>query len=241
MFLLVHSGSGSVITKEQSFPLNGGTLYFIGREKYHYTFPSNTESYVRSKLFLSSEKTRALIEMLESAEISENFNDEKIKIGALDAHGLQIAERVFDRLNQLSHSSEYYQAEFYSAVLQLIALLGESEEPAVYKATGAIQRAIDFINDNITDDINIDRICEAVYMSKYHFCRLFKKKTGMTVMEYILKTRIMMAKEMLRLSNLSITAISEACAFSSVCYFSRVFKSETGVSPLQYKKAAQPI
>jgi AraC-like DNA-binding protein len=55
-------------------------------------------------------------------------------------------------------------------------------------------------------------------------------------MDYILKTRIAMAKELLCEADMSVTEISESCGFSSISYFSRTFKNETGMSPLKYKK-----
>jgi AraC-like DNA-binding protein len=95
---------------------------------------------------------------------------------------------------------------------------------------------VEYINHHIAEDIILDRICAACYLSKYHFCRLFKEKLGLTVMEYILKTRIAMAKELLCEAKMSVTEISEACGFSSASFFSRTFKNEVGMSPLQYKK-----
>ena len=73
-------------------------------------------------------------------------------------------------------------------------------------------------------------------MSKYHFCRVFKNNTGQTVMSYILKTRIVLARTMLKKENLTVSEVSRLCGFSSVSYFCRVFKEKTGVSPLKYKK-----
>ena len=58
----------------------------------------------------------------------------------------------------------------------------------------------------------------------------------MTVMEYVLKTRIVMASEMLKKERCSVTEVSSRCGFSSVSYFSRVFKREVGISPLEYRK-----
>ena len=96
--------------------------------------------------------------------------------------------------------------------------------------------SMEYINENIQRDISIDEICAAVHMSKYHFCRQFKKITGTTVMNYIKKTRVIMAKNMLINESLSVAEISNRCGFSSISYFSRIFKEETGVSPLKYKK-----
>ena len=55
-------------------------------------------------------------------------------------------------------------------------------------------------------------------------------------MEYILKSRIALAKELLYTSKKSISEISEDCGFSSLSYFSRSFKAEVGLTPLQYHK-----
>ena len=158
---------------------------------------------------------------------------------AISEYDLQRVDRIFDVLDQSSVHPDIYQAELYSSILQLIVLLCKSTDTTTKDGFGSIQMAVEYINDHITEDITIDRICASIYMSKYHFCRLFKEKIGLTVMEYVLKTRIMMAKELLSFSNMSVTEISEACAFSSVSCFSRAFKSETGVSPLHYKKYKQ--
>ena len=85
-------------------------------------------------------------------------------------------------------------------------------------------------------DITIDHICRAVGISKYHFCRQFKAHTKLTVMDYILKTRIILAQSELSKTNLSIADISEKCGFSSASYFCRVFKQEEACTPLQYRK-----
>lgn len=58
----------------------------------------------------------------------------------------------------------------------------------------------------------------------------------MTVMKYILKMRIVLAKMDLKKTNLSVSEISGKYGFSSVSYFSRMFKEEENCSPLQYRK-----
>jgi AraC-like DNA-binding protein len=94
---------------------------------------------------------------------------------------------------------------------------------------------VEYINTNIFSELSIDAICAAIHTSKYHFCRQFKKATGLTVSNYILKTRIVMAEGMLQNSDATIGEVSEKCGFCSISYFCRVFKDETGMTPRQYK------
>ena len=93
--------------------------------------------------------------------------------------------------------------------------------------------------DPSLENIEIDDICDAIHVSKYYFCQKFKQVTGTTVMNYILNTRIASAKSMLENPALSISEVSEQCGFSSISYFCRVFKEESGMTPLQFQKKLQ--
>ena len=240
IFIFVQSGSGSIVTKDKSYPMSGGTLCFIGEDKYHYTFPDHPEAYVRSKLLISSDElSKLLLTLYQSPRLLKNFNERQLSIGMLDANDRQRAEQIFDRLSRIPFDSEYFQAETYSAVLQLVVLLSKNINVNSQDRFGAMQTAVEYINDHITEDITVESVCSNIYMSKYHFCRLFKEKIGLTVMEYVLKTRVMMAKDLLWCSDKSVTEISADCGFRSISYFSRAFKNETGMTPMQYKKQKQ--
>ena len=73
-------------------------------------------------------------------------------------------------------------------------------------------------------------------MSEKYFCSFFKKLTGNTPLEFVNKTRIESACEMLKNENQSITEIALDCGFESLSYFIRRFKEQMGVSPNEYKK-----
>ena len=237
MFLLIQEGNGSIVSRDKSYPMGKGTLCFIGSNKYHYTFPDVPEKYIRSKLFVYSEELEKLSRLLShNRELYNLLGEGHIAVALLSEYDLQRAEDIFEELNKLKTDPAYFQVKSYSAILDLTVMLSRSMSEKLPYHFDNIQIAVEYINHHITEDISIDQVCAACYLSKYHFCRLFKKKIGLTVMEYILKTRIAMAKELLCETNMSVTEISEACGFSSISYFSRTFKSETGVSPLQYKK-----
>ena len=104
-----------------------------------------------------------------------------------------------------------------------------------FPTSGMVQKAVEYINIHIHEDLRIDRICDAIHVSKYYFCRKFKQSTGLTVMNYILKTRIISAKNLMETTNLTIGQISQRCGFSSQSYFCRVFKEECGMTPLQFR------
>ena len=60
IFIFVQSGSGSIVTKDKSYPMKGGTLCFIGEDKYHYTFPDRPEGELtRMRADMVCEKTLA--------------------------------------------------------------------------------------------------------------------------------------------------------------------------------------
>ena len=99
-----------------------------------------------------------------------------------------------------------------------------------------LTRAIEYINRHYAAYITLDDIVKEAYISKYYLCRSFKNAVGMTVMEYLLKTRIAVAKNHLSAGELSIGEIADRSGFLSVSYFSQIFKKTTGLTPLQYRR-----
>ena len=238
MFIFVMSGGGSVVLSDKTYPMKRGTLCFIGKRKYHYTFPDNPEQYIRSKLFISSDELDGVAKLLSSnCELHNMLCENQMAVVTLSERNIRKAEEIFKELSDMPTDAVYFQAKLYASVLELVALLYQGTSEKMPSKFDNIQAAVEYINLHITEDIVIDRICDASYMSKYYLCRLFKKKIGLTIMEYVLKTRITMAKELLSNSELSVTEVSENCGFSSISYFSRVFKSETGMTPMQYKRS----
>ncbi|MDR2101749.1 MAG: AraC family transcriptional regulator [Treponema sp.] len=73
-------------------------------------------------------------------------------------------------------------------------------------------------------------------MSVQSFCRNFRKKTGMSFVEYLHSVRINNAKKLLQQSKLYVDDISYECGFNTVSFFNRKFKESTGMTPRQYRK-----
>lgn len=90
---------------------------------------------------------------------------------------------------------------------------------------------------HLAESMTLERIAKASSMSISRLKLLFREKAQMGPIEYLLHLRVERAKELICEGALNFTQISEAVGFSSLHYFSRVFKSIAGLSPSEYKKS----
>ena len=99
----------------------------------------------------------------------------------------------------------------------------------------------EILKDNIYSALTIDNICEKTAYSRAYLFRIFKAKTGKTIMAYLIELKINQAKKLLRENELSVREISEKLAFNSPDYFTKTFKRLTGLTPLAYKKRSTSL
>ncbi|AFZ36576.1 transcriptional regulator, AraC family [Stanieria cyanosphaera PCC 7437] len=98
-----------------------------------------------------------------------------------------------------------------------------------------LKKAIEYINENLSEDIGLVDIADKLGMSQYYFCRLFKKSTGITPHAYMIQQRIEKAKQLLKQSKLTINEIAIECGFANPSHFARHFRKHTDLSPKQFR------
>ena len=237
IFIFIESGEGSIVLRDESYPIAKGVLCFIGENRYHYTFPSEPEKYVRTKLTVDGQTLKAMCEASGAGQaLSDLFGADSVRFSVLSGRAYERARSVLDGLYRFDGAEALRKAETSSAVMQLMLILAENTPSERASVPDTLSLAIEYVNKHISEQLTIDGISAASYISKYHLCRLFKSKIGITIMEYVLQTRITAARELLASGELSVTEVSIACGFSSPAYFSRAFKSCVGLSPIRYKK-----
>lgn len=236
MLIYMHSDGGSIVCNEKIYPIKRGMLFFVGSKKYHYTLPDNVDSYERSKVFATNEEmSRILSCFRESEGFFDTFGEESMVCAEIGEEERGAVERLFDEIARFS-DDECNDAVFFSSYIRLLVYVSRNTIDAITIPQSFIYRAVEYINSNICALIGVEDVCRHVRVSKYHFCRIFKRTTGQTVMEYILKTRLALAKNMLAKGTYTVSEVSEHCGFSSISYFCRVFKDDTGVTPLGYRR-----
>ena len=114
----------------------------------------------------------------------------------------------------------------------------KSNQLAVQTATAeppVITRAKEYIREHHTEDLSLGQVAAAVHTSIFYFCKLFRKMTGTTFTEFVSRTRVEKAKNLLLNPNLRISEIAYEVGFQSLTHFNRVFKTVVGESPSEYR------
>ena len=198
--------------------------------------PESVELYERSKLVIINETLNAILSLLHNGEdLKKKFASESIVYAEISEESQAEIEKILYDVYR-HREDKNFQAVFLSAVIRLLVYIDENQVDRILPSADAFIVSIEYINSHISEDIKIDDICNAVHLSKYHFCREFKKMTGQTLMEYVMKTRIALAKNMLVSKKRTIREVSESCGFSSMSYFCRVFKKESGMTPSEFRR-----
>lgn len=148
-----------------------------------------------------------------------------------------IITRVFE---ELQAEGPYYQLIVKNLISELFALLLRSyasdhsevrDEETDIKSMRLISPALDKIHTSFGDKLTVEELAELCFISKYHFCRVFKQVMGMTVVQYLIKYRVDMADAMLSGTDKSVSEILALCGFNDDSYFYRCFKRVKGRSP----------
>lgn len=103
------------------------------------------------------------------------------------------------------------------------------------KSIKVISPALARIHADYGERLTVDELSELCFISKYHFCRVFKQVMNMTVVQYLVKYRIDMADAMLASTDKSVNEVGSLCGFNDESYFYRCFKKIKGRSPKKRK------
>lgn len=104
------------------------------------------------------------------------------------------------------------------------------------KSKDVINQVKAYIKENLHRDTSLDVLSDYVDLSPEYLLRLFKKREGQTILHYINELKIVKAKKLIADGNLPIKDIAIELGFTSSGYFSRFFKSKTGMTPQAFRE-----
>lgn len=109
--------------------------------------------------------------------------------------------------------------------------------PRHHLAPVKLTRVIEFIEQNLDDNIGLSALAEVAGLSPFHFARTFKLATGQSPYHYVGSRRIARAQRLLVESGKSLAEIALDCGFSSQSHFTSVFSKEVGTPPGKFRRA----
>jgi AraC family transcriptional regulator len=99
-----------------------------------------------------------------------------------------------------------------------------------------LRRIKELVHAKMGDDLSLDEMAQSIGLSTAHFARMFRKSTGETPHQFVLRQRVERAKAMLRVPDVRVLDVAVACGFTTQQHFAQVFRDVCGVSPTQYRQ-----
>jgi AraC family transcriptional regulator len=98
-----------------------------------------------------------------------------------------------------------------------------------------VRRVTEYIEQNLDKELRLTELAALVYMSPYHFARLFKCSTGLPPHRFVVQQRIARASAFLATAEVSIAQVSRLVGFRTPSHFTTVFRRVRGVTPRGYR------
>jgi AraC-type DNA-binding domain-containing proteins len=101
---------------------------------------------------------------------------------------------------------------------------------------GIILNIIDYLDENLTEEISIDNIAGKFHFNRFYLMKMFKKITGITILEYVNQRKIKSSLNDVATTDDKILKIALTHGFNSLEYYSETFYKIVGISPTQFRR-----
>ena len=105
------------------------------------------------------------------------------------------------------------------------------------KYSNRMSSLIHYVNQHAAEQISLSNLEEQFFASKFALMKEFKEYTGITIHQYLLTRRVLMAQDLIQ-QGMKPNEVAPKCGFQDYTSFYRAFKSRTGLSPEQYRQDA---
>lgn len=248
MFLVL-SGTGVLKTEETEYVFRPGMLVYrpAGKRSLYEWTGGNVRfaliSFVcdspamkaleGAPFVLGEEESSTLLDVMKTgAQICESVD------AASGLKGMRLKEGVPDVvLHYISASLERFLTMVYCRRMGIGLLMDESSKVSRSLGDSRLVTGIRaYLEEHRSERITVAELCERFWVSPASLTRKFRAETGQSVMQYLTELKISEAKRRIRSTPDSFTEISEALGFSSLNYFSKVFRQSVGMTPTQYSR-----
>lgn len=200
--------------------------------------PKNSRIHDHSDiLFGTLSKTETLLQIKKLSECKDvNFNRLQKEILQLEDTDLFLRTLWNETQSQRQPSQLFINNLISHLVLTIGDRISEVAPKAQKLSLKQLCSVIQFMAENLRDNIHLDSLSQIAGVSTFHFSRLFKNTIGEPPAKHLRRLRVERAEFLLTDNeNISLVDIALQCGFYDQSHFTRVFKSVAGMTPLKYQ------
>ena len=229
LFFIV-SGKGQFLIEDRVFPVDVNNLVIINPNVTH------TED------SLNAQPLEYIVLGIDGIELatSENSNGQFCILDYFES--VEISSCLRNILREMEQKNTGYE-DICQAYMEILIIrlmrstsLAVPEEPQIISTNrqcAAIRRYIDM---HFKESLTLEQLAEEGHMNKYYLSHAFKREYGISPINYMISKRIEESKYLLAETDLSMSQIAQLLGFSSLSYFSQVFRRTQGISPKEYRQ-----
>ncbi|MBB6674055.1 helix-turn-helix transcriptional regulator [Cohnella nanjingensis] len=233
-FLLVHtlSGQGRLTYRSKTHALLPGQLFFIDCMDYQHYATAETADWAFVWAHLNGEAVRAYYERFAR-------RGEPVRQLASESQIPRLLLELLEMHRFKSVRNELLASRTIVELLTELVVSGLGDESSVADMPGHVSETLRLIDKRYAEKLTLADLAKSLAVDKYHLAKAFKKHTGFSPGEYIIRARITRAKELLKYSDHPVAEIAEQIGIDNVSHFINLFKARTDQTPLAFRKTWQ--
>jgi len=233
----------------KEFPVTAGDVFLLqGRQRHYFYERENLDliniMYDQEKIDLPENELRKMPGYSALFLLEPTFRRQHRFASRLHLRRVPLAqvERLAEEMElEAAGKDPGYEVILRAKLLELITYLSRAYTQTESTEAHALLRVghvIGALENDFSKDWKLSDLTAIAHMSRSNLMRVFRKATGQTPIEYLLRLRIQKAMELLRNSSLSITEIALEVGFNDSNYFTRQFRRVLGETPRSFRRAS---
>ncbi|NIK76955.1 AraC-like DNA-binding protein [Paenibacillus castaneae] len=240
--LLILDGHLDVYVDESSFHLTAGDVVLIGASELHRDRSSNLLDYIVLQFDLEQFFDQSTIPYM------RHFSETQMplsKANYIFEENVEVKQQaascIRQILNEVTLKETGYELAVSILVKQILLLLLRNDSRKVLIEQENFDRlrlkpVLDYVENHLTDRIQVEEVCKIANMSYYYFVKYFKKTIGLSFTEYVNYRKVKWAERILLTKDLSISEVGERIGMPNMAHFYKMFKKYNDCSPKQFQR-----
>ncbi len=240
--IYLEEGTLDISINTKHYACNAPSLIFISKLEQHSIIVKGS-TYKRYYLCISPVLASNAIQDYSLLTVLSNRHSDFCHVLDVSTFKSDI-DRIFSSFIFEHNSNLPFSNQRQASLLSELLILIYRNAPSLFiqendKSTLIVWKIQIRFEKNCSEQYSLESLANEYHLSPYYLSHLFKKVTGYPIMQYLIKCRLSLARKLLTDTNMSITDIVYNTGFSDSSNFSRLFKREMNVTPLQYRRSEQ--